>query len=105
MISRLTRRLQEELPKHGFSQLTPPEFQGPYVVFASEGMGARFHKALTDEKMFVTLYKNRIRSSVSVYNDMHDIERLLRVLCAWWSSVRCSVARGGGSSGFASDLA
>jgi selenocysteine lyase/cysteine desulfurase len=77
----MLRRLQEELPKHGFSQLTPPEFQGPYVVFSSEGMGTRFRKALQDEKIFVTLYKNRIRICVSVYNDMADVERLLGILC------------------------
>jgi selenocysteine lyase/cysteine desulfurase len=51
----MLRRLQEELPKHGFSPLTPPEFQGPYVVFSSEGAGARFRTALKDEKIFVTL--------------------------------------------------
>jgi selenocysteine lyase/cysteine desulfurase len=78
----LLRRLQEELPKHGFSQLTPSEFQGPYVVFSSAGMGERFRKALRDENIFVTLYKNRIRICVSVYNDMGDVERLLGVLCA-----------------------
>jgi selenocysteine lyase/cysteine desulfurase len=33
----MLKRPQEELPKHGFARLTPPEFQGSYVVFSSEG--------------------------------------------------------------------
>jgi selenocysteine lyase/cysteine desulfurase len=76
----LLQRLQQELPQHGFSPLTPPQFQGPSLVFASEGMGPRFHQVLQDEKIFVTLYKNRIRISVSVYNDMDDIDRLVKIL-------------------------
>jgi selenocysteine lyase/cysteine desulfurase len=43
-------------------------------------MGARFRQVLQDEKIFVTLYKNRIRISVSVYNDMDDIDRLVKIL-------------------------
>ena len=78
----LLRRLQEELPNHGFAQLTPPNFQGSYVVFSYEGAGARFRQALSDAKIFVTLYKNKIRVSPSVYSDMNDIDRLVKVLRA-----------------------
>jgi selenocysteine lyase/cysteine desulfurase len=76
----LLRRLQEELPKHGFGQLTPPDFQGSYVVFSYEGAGPRFRQALSDARIYVTLYKNKIRVSPSVYSDMDDIERLVKVL-------------------------
>jgi selenocysteine lyase/cysteine desulfurase len=78
----LLRRLQEELPKHGFGQLTPPEFQGPYVAFSYEGAGPRFRQALSDAKIYVTLYENRIRISPSVYSDMSDIDRLVKILGA-----------------------
>ena len=78
----LLRRLQEELPKHGFGQLTPPDFQGSYVVFSYEGAGARFRQALSDAKIFVTLYKNKIRVAPSVYSDMDDIDRLVKVVRA-----------------------
>jgi selenocysteine lyase/cysteine desulfurase len=78
----MLRRLQEELPQHGFNPLTPPEFQGPSVVFSKEGMGPRYQRALQDAKIYVTLYKNRIRISPSVHNDMGDIERLTRILVA-----------------------
>jgi selenocysteine lyase/cysteine desulfurase len=78
----MLRRLQEELPKHGFNPLTPPDCQGPAVVFSQEGMGAKFRQAITDAKIYVTLYKNQIRISPSVHNDMGDIERLIGILAA-----------------------
>jgi selenocysteine lyase/cysteine desulfurase len=78
----MLKRLQEELPRHGFARLTPPEFQGSYVVFSFEGAGARFRDALKEAKIYVTLYKNKIRISPTVYNDMGDIDRLLKILCA-----------------------
>ena len=78
----MLRRLQEELPKHGFTPLTLPEYQGSYVVFSFEGAGARFRDALRQAKIYVSVYKNKIRISPSVYNDMGDIDRLLRILCA-----------------------
>jgi selenocysteine lyase/cysteine desulfurase len=78
----MLKRLQEKLPPHGFAPLTPPEFQGSYVVFSSEGMGLRFRDALKQAKIYVTLYKNKIRVSPSVYNDMGDIDRLVDILCA-----------------------
>jgi selenocysteine lyase/cysteine desulfurase len=78
----MLKRLQEELPKHGFTPLTPPEYQGSYVVFSSEGTGARFRDALKQAKIYVSVYKNKIRISPSVYNDMGDIDRLLKILCA-----------------------
>jgi selenocysteine lyase/cysteine desulfurase len=78
----MLRRLQEELPKHGFARLTPPEFQGPHVVFSFEDAGARFRDALKQAKIYVSVYKNKIRISPSVYNDMGDIDRLLKILSA-----------------------
>jgi selenocysteine lyase/cysteine desulfurase len=78
----MLKRLQEELPKHGFARLTPPEFQGSYVVFSSEGVGARFRDVLMQAKIYTTVYKNKIRISPTVYNNMGDIDRLLKILCA-----------------------
>jgi selenocysteine lyase/cysteine desulfurase len=78
----LLRRLQEELPRHGFAPLTPPAFQGSYVVFSAEGVRARFYDALQQAKIYLTVSKNKIRISPSVYNDMDDINRLVKILCA-----------------------
>jgi selenocysteine lyase/cysteine desulfurase len=78
----LLRRLREELPKYSFTPVTPAEAQGPYIVFAREGVGQRFRQVLTDEKTFVTLYKDKVRISVSVYNDMADVDKLISLLSA-----------------------
>ena len=78
----LLRRLQAELPQHGFAPLTPADSHGAYLVYSQEGVAKRFYQALKDSKIFVTLSRNRIRISVSVYNDMEDIERLTRILAA-----------------------
>jgi selenocysteine lyase/cysteine desulfurase len=78
----LLRRLREELPKHGFTALTPEDAQGPSVVFSREGVGPRFKQALKDEKVFVTLYRDRVRISVSVYNDMEDIDKFVGIVAA-----------------------
>ncbi|MDB5368352.1 MAG: hypothetical protein JWM77_4279 [Rhodospirillales bacterium] len=78
----LLQRLQDDLPKHGFLPLTSRSAQGPYVVFAYEGVRARFGKALSDAKIYTTIYRNKIRIAPSVHSDMHDIERLLQVLSA-----------------------
>jgi selenocysteine lyase/cysteine desulfurase len=72
--------LQSELPKHGFAPLTPRDFQGSYVVFSYEGARERFQRRLEEAKIFVTLAKNKIRISPSVYNDHQEIDRVLRVL-------------------------
>jgi selenocysteine lyase/cysteine desulfurase len=76
----MLQHLQEEMPRYGFTPLTPPDRQGPYVVFAYEGARARFGPALNAAKIATTLYRNRIRIAPSVCNDMADIDRLLRVL-------------------------
>ena len=75
----MLRRLQEELPSHGFLLMTPADSHGAHLVFARQG-AQRYRNALGGEKIFVTLYEDRIRISVSVYNDMDDIEKLIRVL-------------------------
>ncbi len=75
-------RLQHELPRHGFAPLTPADHRGPYLVFSKEGAGRKYGAALKKAKIYVTLTKNRIRISPSVYNDMADVEKLIRVLAA-----------------------
>lgn len=75
-------RMQRELPKAGFQPLTPRDSQGPTLVFAREGARERFQAPLAREKIYTTLYKNKIRISPSVHNDMADIDKLLAVLTA-----------------------
>jgi len=75
----LLDRLQSELPKFGFRQLTPDP-SGPIVSFSYKDAAKRFGAALVTAKIKISAYENLIRISPSVYNDMEDIERLLRVL-------------------------
>ncbi|MFZ0550819.1 MAG: aminotransferase class V-fold PLP-dependent enzyme [Steroidobacteraceae bacterium] len=75
-------RLQRELPRYGFEALTPDDHRGPYLVFSKEGVGPKYVAALKEAKIYVTLTRNRVRISPSVYNDMADVEKLIRVLAA-----------------------
>jgi selenocysteine lyase/cysteine desulfurase len=52
------------------------------VVFSRKGAGDRFRRPLREAQIHVTLTTNKIRISPSVYNDMSDIERILKILCA-----------------------
>jgi len=78
----LLDHLRQELPKRGFSLLTPSDSFGPILVFSYKGAAARFGKALRDARIRISIYENRVRISPSVYNDQDDIENLLRVLSA-----------------------
>ena len=75
-------RLQQELPRRGFEPLTPADSAGPITVFAYKGAAERFGTALRDAGIQISTYENRIRISPSVYNDMEDVEKLLRILAA-----------------------
>jgi len=77
----LLKRLQQEVPRLGFTAVTPPESTGPNVTFARRNLAdtdipRRLHAA----KVNVRLSTHWMRVSPSVYNDMRDIERFLNVL-------------------------
>ena len=76
----LMARLREEMPKLGFSPMTAPETTGPIITFAYRDAARKLDPLLKAANIKVTLGDNRIRISPSVYNDMGDIDRLLRVL-------------------------
>ena len=73
--------LRKELPKHGFTPLTPPGSAGPVLAFGYKG-AARFAKPLRDANIQISIYQNRVRISPSVYNGMEDVDQLVRVLSA-----------------------
>jgi len=76
----LIARLQDEMPKLGFMPLTPRDTMGPIVAFAYKDAAARLDPALKAERIKLSTYDNRIRISPSVYNDMDDVERLLKAV-------------------------
>ena len=76
----LIERLHEELPKRGFSVTTPRESGAPMIACAYEDARQTLAPRLREAKVKITVSRNRFRISVSVFNDMNDIERLVRVL-------------------------
>ena len=76
----LIARLREELPRRGFQPMTAPENNGPTVTFAYRDAATKLGPVLEAANIKVTLGANRMRISPSVYNDMGDIEALLRAL-------------------------
>ena len=75
----LTDRLKAELPRLGYQLVTPVESPAPIVTCLLENarsLAPRFEEA----KVRITLSRNRFRITPSVFNDIDDIERLLRVL-------------------------
>jgi len=76
----LTERLKRELPRLGYTLYTPPEARTPIVACVMKDARARLKAPLADAKVKVTLAQNRWRASVSVFNDMDDIDRLLAAL-------------------------
>jgi len=75
-------RLQAELPRYGFTPLTPADTDTPAIAFAYKDAGAKLGPALRAARINIQTSRNRIRISPSVYNDMADIDRLLLVLRA-----------------------
>jgi selenocysteine lyase/cysteine desulfurase len=77
----LLRRLQEELPRRGWTPMTPPDTRSALVAFAMPGAAARYGDRLRAAKVAVSLYDvGRIRIAPSVFNDLNDVEALLGAL-------------------------
>jgi selenocysteine lyase/cysteine desulfurase len=77
----LTDRLQAELPPLGFKSLTPRDTPTPIVAFELKDTAATA-KALQAGKIAGTIItnENRLRLSVSVFNNHADIDRVVSVL-------------------------
>jgi len=78
---RLTERLKEELPRRGYPLLTPRNARSPIVTVVAE-KAERLAPAFSAANVQVTTRWNHIRISVSVFNDMDDVEHLLEVFPA-----------------------
>jgi selenocysteine lyase/cysteine desulfurase len=73
-------RLQNELPALGYAPMTPKESSSPIVSFAFKDAATVLKPRLDAAQINIQLYENRLRISPSFYNDMDDIEKLLRAL-------------------------
>ena len=76
----MIERLHEELPERGFNVMTPRESGSPMIACAYENAREVLAARLREAKVRITVSRNRFRISVSVFNDMNDIDRLLVVL-------------------------
>jgi selenocysteine lyase/cysteine desulfurase len=76
----LTNRLKKELPQLGYKLLTPPETKTPLVTCLLPDARTKLADRLKEAKIRMTLGANRFRVSVSVFNSMQDIDKLLSVL-------------------------
>jgi len=72
--------LQEEVPALGFAPITPRDAGSSIVSFRMNGDPEALSKKLRAEDITITVSEHYIRVAVSVFNDMNDIERLVRAL-------------------------
>lgn len=76
----LVDTVQTELRRRGYEPLTPLDSKTPLVAFALKDAGSKLRDALAKGGIRMTVSQNRFRVSVSIFNDMNDIDRLLNVL-------------------------
>ena len=77
----LLRKLREEVPRLGFTLVTPPESTGGNITFAKQDVfKSPLPAKLEAANVNVRFSYHWMRLSPSVYNDLHDIERFLAAL-------------------------
>ena len=77
----LLERLRDEVPRFGFTCVTPPGSTGGNITFAYKNVNqSPFPQKLQAAKVNVRFSRNWMRLSPSVYNDMADVERFLSAM-------------------------
>jgi selenocysteine lyase/cysteine desulfurase len=76
----LLRRLHEALPRLGFTTITPPGTTSAIAAFTAPAAEKRFAARLKQANISVTLGGDRLRVSPSLFNDVHDVDRLIAAL-------------------------
>jgi selenocysteine lyase/cysteine desulfurase len=72
--------IQTELRGRGYQPLTPLGTRTPLVAFALKDARAKLNDPLAKADVRITVAQHRFRASISVFNDMNDIDRLLSAL-------------------------
>lgn len=72
--------IQTELRRRGFQPMTPLGSRTPLVAFALKDARAKLGDLLMKNDIRMTVSGNRFRVSLSVFNDMNDVDKLLAVL-------------------------
>ena len=77
----MLQRLRDEVPRRGFTCVTPPESTASVITFARKGLGASdTPRKLARARVDVRISDHWMRVSPSIYNDMADVDRLLEAL-------------------------
>jgi selenocysteine lyase/cysteine desulfurase len=77
---KLTSHLKKELPRLGYTLMSPLESTTPLVACALENAREKLRDRMTAANVTITTSKNRFRLSPSVFNDESDIEKFLSAL-------------------------
>ena len=76
----LLKRLHDELPRLGFTSITPPGTTSAIAAFTARDAEKRFGPRLKQANVSVTFGGDRMRVSPSFFNDLSDVDRLLAAL-------------------------
>ncbi|MBS0332135.1 MAG: aminotransferase class V-fold PLP-dependent enzyme, partial [Proteobacteria bacterium] len=72
--------IQADLRKRGYEPLTPEGTRTPLVAFALKDARRKLPQILNKADVRITVSQHRFRASLSVFNDMNDVDRLLAAL-------------------------
>ena len=75
----MLKKLQAEMPRLGFKAQTPSDSTSPIVTFAHQD-AETITKKLRAARVAITVTPYYVRIAPSIYNDMHDVDRLLEAL-------------------------
>jgi len=76
----MANAIQSELRRRGYQPMTPLDSRTPLVAFALKDARAKLGDLLMKNDIRMTVSANRFRVSLSVFNDMNDVDKLLAVL-------------------------
>jgi selenocysteine lyase/cysteine desulfurase len=75
----MLKKLQTEMPRLGFAAQTPPDSTSPIVTFAHKDPES-INKRLQAARIAAQVSPYSMRIAPSIYNDLHDVDRLLEAL-------------------------
>ncbi len=75
----MLKKLQTEMPRLGYAAQTPPDSTSPIVTFSHKD-AEQIKKRLLAARIAVTVTPYYMRIAPSIYNDLHDVDRLLEAL-------------------------
>ena len=73
-------RLKKELPPLGYRLITPMDAKSSLVVVQAKNLKASMAKLRAGNIQVTNAGENRIRISPAVYNNMDDVDHLLKAL-------------------------